>query len=63
MTYEQQTEIEIKQQDYEQQILKILENERTLKENISMQAKWIEDLEWENTNEKALRVKLEEEFR
>lgn len=43
--------------------MKILENERTLKENISMQAKRIEDLEWENTNEKALRVKLEEEFR
>jgi len=39
-----------------------LENERTLKDNNQQLLKRIEDLERENTKEKALRVKLEEEF-
>ena len=44
-------------------MIKLLENERALKDNNQQLIKKIEDLERENTWEKALRLKLEEEFR
>ena len=43
-------------------MIRLLENERALKDNNQQLIKKIEDLERENTREKALRLKLEEEF-
>ena len=63
LTSIQKKEIQKIEEEFMRKIKDIQEKERTLKDNIDQQSKYIEDLERDNNNEKALRVKLEEEFR
>ena len=59
---EHKQEIEKLEKEFELKCSEYIENERVLKQNMEILQKYSEELEKERSNEKNLRLKLEEEF-
>ena len=62
ITNQHDEEVEKMDKDFQQKCQEFLNNEKIMKQNMEVLQKFSEELEKERTNERTLRLKLEEEY-